>query len=159
MKHLTSKITIIITSMLLAASSWAGFDITRMTTVVDDLSGSYTVTKSGRLDEGQFTGSSVTEFNSFHPGKGENEAVISGVVSKNVSRAEGEINTSADGSFTLNSLKGDWEISFNGLSIAVTEEGVVLSGAVDANGDTYDVNDLPDAVAFILRRVFWLTRR
>lgn len=146
-------------SLFLASSAMAGFDITRMTTVVDDLSGSYTVTKSGRMDEGQFAGSSVTEFNSFHPGSGENEAVISGVISKNIQRGEGQSNIVADGSFTLSSTKGDLEVSFTGLNIQVSEDGVELAGSIEVNEDTYDAADLPEAVAMVLRRVFWLTRR
>lgn len=150
---------ITISGLFLVSSSIAGFDITRMTTVVDDLSGSYTVTKSGRMDEGQFAGTSVTEFNSFHPGSGENEAVISGVISKSTQRGEGQRSTVADGSFALSSTKGDLEVSFTGLNIQVSEDGVELAGSIEVNEDTYDAADLPEAVAMVLRRVFWLTRK
>lgn len=159
MKLHTTKLTIIILGLLMAVTSWAGFDITRMTTVVDDHSGSYTVTKDGRINEGQFTGTSVTEFNSFYPGVGENEAVISGLISKSINRGAGQINTLANGDFTLTSLNGDWEVSFADLSVQVSENSAELTGTVEVNGDSYDAADLPDDVAYVLRRVFWLTRR
>ena len=38
-------------------------------------------------------------------------------------------------------------------------DGVVLTGTVEVNDETYDAADLPEAVAGLLRRVFWLTRR
>lgn len=156
-----TRITTLLASIgfLWGSAGFAGFDITRMTTVVDDLSGSYTVTKNGRLDEGQFSGTSVTEFNSFHPGAGENEAVISGVITKTSSGGAGKVNTTADGSFTLNSPVADWEVSFTGLQINVSEDGVSLEGSIEVNGDLFDAADLPEAVARVLRRVFWLTRR
>lgn len=159
MKLHTTKLTIIILGLLLAVTSWAGFDITRMTTVVDDLSGSYTVTKDGRLNEGQFTGTRVTEFNSFHPGVGENEAVISGLISKSINRGAGQINTLANGGVTLTSQNGEWDVSFTDLDIQVSDNGAELTGTVAVNGDSYDAADLPDDVAYVLRRVFWLTRR
>ncbi len=160
MKFNTIKATLVIcSSLFVATASMAGFDITRMTTVVDDLSGSYTVTKSGRLEEAQFTGNSLTEFNQFHPGNGENEAAINGVISKQTSRGGGKLSTTADGAFNLESLNGLWDVSFTGLAIQASDAGVELSGAVEVNGETYDAADLPDDVAGLLRRVFWLTRR
>ena len=64
MKAKILKISLIICSWLLVSSAvQAGFDLTRMTTVVDDLSGSYTVSKNGRLDDMQFTGTSQNSIN------------------------------------------------------------------------------------------------
>ncbi|WP_223787107.1 hypothetical protein [Marinicella meishanensis] len=160
MKILTSKFTLVILSgLFLASSAWAGFDITRMTTVVDDQSGSYTVTKSGRLEAGQFTGTSLTEFNDFHPGDGDQEASLTGVVSKQTSRGNGQISTTADGAFVLASISGSMDVSFTGLNIMADDQGVELKGAVTVNDTTYDAAELPDGVAAVLRRVFWLTRR
>ena len=158
LKHI--KMTLMVgASIFIATHSMAGFDITRMTTVVDDLSGSYTVTKSGRLEDAQFTGSSLTEFNQFHPRQGKNEAALSGVISKQISRGDGQLNTSSDGAFVLESQAGVWDVSFTGLSVQVSEAGVELTGSVVVNEDTYDAADLPEGVAAVLRRVFWLTRR
>ncbi len=158
LKHL--KLTLMVgASLFISTHSMAGFDITRMTTVVDDLSGSYTVTKSGRLDDAQFSGNSLAEFSQFHPGQGENDATLSGMISKQISRGDGQINTSSDGAFVLESLDGVWDVSFKGLTVQVSEAGVELSGSVVVNEDTYDVAELPDGVARVLRRVFWLTRR
>jgi hypothetical protein len=154
------KLSLIITcSVLFSASAMAGLDITRMTTVVDDLAGSYTVTKSGRLEDQSFTGTSLTEFNQFHPAANENGAAITGVISKTVSRGDGQLNTTSDGSFTVNSDDKSWAVSFTGLNVQADADGVVLTGAVEVNGESYDAADLPEAVAGLLRRVFWLTRR
>lgn len=160
MKLNTLKTTLVIcSSLFIATASWAGFDITRMTTVVDDLSGSYTVTKSGRLNDMQFSGTSLTEFNQFHPVSAENEATINGVISKETNRGDGQKTTTSDGSFTLESTEGLWDVSFSGLLIQASEAGVELSGSVDVNGELYDAAELPEEVARLLRRVFWLTRR
>ena len=160
MKLAHLKMTLMVgASLIISSHVMAGFDITRMTTVVDDLSGSYTVTKSGRLSDSQFSGTSLTEFNNFHPGQGENEATLSGVISKQTSRGDGQMNTTSDGAFVLESLNGLWDVSFTGLAVQVSEEGVELSGSVVVNEDTYDAAELPEGVAGVLRRVFWLTRR
>ncbi len=92
---------LLLATFFLVSSAMAGFDITRMTTIVDDLSGSYTVTKSGRIDAGEFTGTALTEFNNFHPGMAENEATLNGVIAKSVVRSEGLKVTIADGEFSL----------------------------------------------------------
>ncbi|MGJ8662753.1 MAG: hypothetical protein ACSHWU_03835 [Marinicella sp.] len=146
-------------SLIVSMPSVAGFDITRMTTVVDDLSGSYTVTKNGRLDDLLFTGTSITEFNQFHPGQGEHEATISGVILKQTSRGDGQLSTLADGAFMLESLEGLWDVSFTDLSVQASDAGVELSGSVMVNEDSYDAAELPEGVARLLRKVFWLTRR
>ncbi len=160
MKLNTIKSTLVIcSSLFLATASMAGFDITRMTTVVDDLSGSYTVSKNGRLDDMQFSGASLTEFNQFHPGSGENEATINGVISKDTSRGNGQLTTTSDGAFTLESKEGLWDVSFSGLLIQASDSGVEMSGTVEVNGEAFDAADLPDNVGKLLRRVFWLTRR
>lgn len=154
------KTTLIIcTSFFMASNAMAGFDVTRMTTVVDDLSGSYTVTKSGRLENQVFSGTSLTEFNQFHPGQGEHEASISGLISKQTTRGEGEISTTSEGDFTMETLNGSWDVSFAGLMVFASDAGVELSGEVVINDESYDVNELPEGLAIILRRVFWLTRR
>jgi hypothetical protein len=154
------KLSLIITcSVLISASAMAGLDITRMTTVVDDLAGSYTVTKSGRLENQSFTGTSLTEFNQFHPAASDSNASITGVISKTVSRGGGELNTTSDGSFTVAGDENSWAVAFTGLNVQADADGVVLSGTVEVNGENYDAADLPEALAGLLRRVFWLTRR
>lgn len=160
MKSIYLKAGLIITAnVMMVTPIWAGFDVTRMTTVVDDVSGSYTVTKSGRLDDQQFTGTSLTEFNQFHPGSGDKEANISGVISKQTSRGGGHLNTVSDGNFMLHTVENIWSVEFEGLQVAADEDGVELTGDVLINTESYDVNALPDGVAQLLRRVFWLTRR
>lgn len=146
-------------AVLLSGPVVAGFDITRMTTVVDDLGGSYTVTKSGRLADAQFSGSSLTEFTNFHPGTGEQQATLNGTLSKTVSRSEQQRSTLSDGAFNLATTDDVWDVSFVNLSVVVTEAGAELAGEVTVNGETFLASELPDAVGFILRRVFWLTRR
>jgi hypothetical protein len=158
LKHI-KKTLLIAAGMVISSHSLAGFDITNMTTVVDDLSGSYTVTKSGRLADSQFTGTSLTEFNQFHPGQGEKEATLSGLISKQTSRGEGQLNTSSEGAFVLETIDGVWDVSFTGLTVQASESGVDISGSVVVNEETYDAADLPEGVAAVLRRVFWLTRR
>ncbi len=158
LNKLTSTVVLAAT-LLISSQAMAEFDITRMTTVVDDLYPSYTVTKSGRLEDSQFTGTSLTEFNQFHPGQGDNEASISGVISKQTSRGDGKINTTSSGNFELESINGSWNVSFTDLSILASEIGVELTGSVMVNDETYDAAELPEGVARMLRRVFWLTRR
>lgn len=158
LQHLKTTLIMAFT-LVVSIPAMAGFDITRMTTVVDDLSGSYTVSKSGRLEDLQFTGTSLTEFNQFHPGRGENEATLTGVISKQTSRGDGKLTTTSDGAFTMESLVGTWEVSFTGLLVEASDAGVELSGSVEVNGDLYDAADLPEGVAILMRRVFWLTRR
>ncbi len=160
MKQRNYKLALMVwATVVLSGPAMAGFNITRMTTVVDDLSGSYTVTKSGRLEDAQFSGTTLTEFNGFHPGSGENEATLNGTIAKTVSRSEGLYSTLSDGSFNLTSLDNDWDVSFEALSVVITEEGVDLSGDVVVNQETYAVEELPTGLAKLLRRVFWLTRR
>jgi len=146
-------------SLFISTQSLAEFDISRMTTVVDDFSGSYTVTKSGRLNESQFSGTSLTEFNDFHPGAGENEATVSGFISKQTNRSAGLLNTTAEGGFAIESNNGIWDVSFTGLIIEFSDSSAEIIGSVTVNGDVFDVGDLPAGVAKTLRRVFWLTRR
>ncbi len=153
------QILMIWATALLAGPAVAGFDITRMTTVVDDLGGSYTVTKSGRLADAQFSGTSLTEFTNFHPGSGEQQATLNGTLSKTVSRSEQQRSTLSDGAFTLTTADDAWDVSFVNLSVVVTEAGVELAGEVTVNEETFVASELPDVVGFILRRVFWLTRR
>ena len=119
--HIKSlKLSLIITcSVLFSATAMAGFDITRMTTVVDDLAGSYTVTKSGRLENQNFSGTTLTEFNQFHPAANENGASITGVISKTVSRGDGQRNTTSDGNFTVIGDEDSWAVSFTGLNVQV----------------------------------------
>ncbi len=160
MKSKILKLSLIMCSWLLASSAvHAGFDLTRMTTVVDDLSGSYTVSKNGRLEEMQFTGTSLTEFNQFHPRHEAPEAYIDGVISKVISRGNGSINTVSDGAFQVLSASGEWDVSFTGLQVNANEQGVELTGEVTVNGESFDAAKLPEGLAIMLRRVFWLTRR
>ena len=146
-------------SLFITTQSMAGFDVTRMTTVVDDLSGSYTVTKSGRLADSQFSGTSMTEFNQFHPGQGDKEATITGFISKQTSRGDGQISTTSEGAFLVESLDGVWDVSFADLAVQASDSGVELSGTIEVNEESYDAIDLPSNLATLLRRVFWLTRR
>ncbi|MCX7552928.1 hypothetical protein OS175_03465 [Marinicella sp. S1101] len=153
-----NKTLLLLTILLSSGSALAGFDVTRMTTVVDDNNGSYTITTTGRLSEDQYSGSSVTDFNQFKPG-GENEATINGIINKQNNRMAGQLSVLADGDFTINSLKGDWDVMFTALSVSASEAGVSLAGTVTVNKESYDVSDMPEEIAMLLRRVFWLTRR
>ena len=160
MKAKILKISLIICSWLLVSSAvQAGFDLTRMTTVVDDLSGSYTVSKNGRLDDMQFTGTSLTEFNQFHPRNEDPEAYIDGVISKVISRGNGSISTQSDGAFQVVSATDQWDVSFTGLHVNADDQGVELTGEITVNDETFDAAKLPEGLAIMLRRVFWLTRR
>jgi len=160
MKINTLRTVLILSSSLLFTSvSMAGFDITRMTTVVDDLSGSYTINKSGRMNEGAFAGTSLTEFHQFHPNKDDNDVTIDGVISKQVDLDAGQYSTLSNGSFTLESVDDSWGVSFTGLIVEAGETGVKLTGSVVVNDESFEASQLPVVVAKILRRIFWLTRR
>ncbi len=50
-------------------------------------------------------------------------------------------------------------MSFENLSVSISEGEVTLVGDITANEETIEVNALPEAVAAVLKRVFWLTRR
>ena len=153
-----SNIGLLVT-FFIASSAMAGFDITRMTTVVDDFSGSYTVTKSGRIDDGVFTGTSLTEFNQFHPGIADSEPTLTGVIATSVTRSEGLLTTISDGEFNLQRAESTLRVSFENLVVSISEGEVSLVGTVSVNDETIDANELPDLLAAVLRRVFWLTRR
>ena len=136
----------------------AGFNITRMTTIVDDFSGSYTVTNSGRLEDREYGGTSVTEFTNFHPFPAKDEASLSGTLSKTVERGNGH-NISSDAVLTLTGLDKTVNISFTGLNHVVKDGEVSLTGEVTANDETYDATELPVRLKKLLKRIFFLTRR
>jgi len=151
-------IVLLLTTLLLSMQANAGFDVTRMTTVVDDYSGSYTTTKSGRFDENAFLGTSLSEFSNFHLGDNEDAAGLTGTVSKNVSRSLGYLETVSDGSLSFVGSENTLEISFENLSVLFDEE-LTMTGDITVNEEVYDVEDLPTIVAGILRKIFKLTRR
>lgn len=136
----------------------AGFNITRMTTIVDDFSGSYTVTNSGRLEDREYSGTSVTEFTNFHPFPAKDEASLTGTLSKTVERGNGH-NISSDAVLTLSGPDKTVNISFTGLNHSVEEGEVSLTGEVTVNDETFDANDLPVRLKKLLKRIFFLTRK
>jgi hypothetical protein len=149
---------ILLTSLFLSNQANAGFDVTRMTTVVDDYSGSYTSTKNGRLDDSAFLGTSFTEFSNFHLSEGKDSAALTGTISKQVSRSKGYLETISNGSLSLVGTENTLEISFDDLS-ALFDEELTITGVVTVNEEDYEVEDLPPLVTAILKRVFKLTRR
>jgi hypothetical protein len=148
----------LLTTLFISNQASAGFDVTRMTTVVDDYSGSYTTTKNGRFDDSAFLGTSFTEFSNFHIGGEEDSAGLTGTVSKDVSRSKGYLETVTEGSLSLVGTENTLEISFDDLSVLFDEE-LTISGDVTVNKEVFDVLDLPPVVAAILRKIFKLTRR
>ena len=144
--------------MAFVTCAQAGFNITRMTTIVDDFSGSYTVTNSGRLEDKEYSGTSVTEFTNFHPFPAKNEANLSGTLSKTVERGNGH-NISSDALLTLTGPDKTVNISFTGLSHVVKDGEMSLTGEVTANDETYDAAKLPARLKKLLKRIFFLTRR
>lgn len=149
---------LIIATLLISTQVNAGFDVTRMTTVVDDYSGSYTTTKNGRFDESAFLGTSITDFSNFHLGANEDSAGLTGIISKDVSRSNGSLETVSDGSLSLVGTENSLDISFDDLTVLFDEE-LTITGEVTVNGDVYDVQELPPFVAGTLRKIFKLTRR
>lgn len=155
------NIKAILTSLLIfsfVTTAYAGYNITRMTTIVDDFSGSYTVTKSGRLDDHVFSGTSITEFSTFHPFPSKDEASLSGTLSKVIDVNDG-LSTSSDAQLTMVNADENLNISFTNLMYEVNEGVVTLSGEVTANEETYDAADLPQRLAKLLKRIFYLTRK
>jgi hypothetical protein len=153
-KALTANLAII----FFVTSAQAGFNITRMTTIVDDFSGSYTVTKSGRLEDREYTGTSVTEFTNFHPFPTKEEANLSGTLSKTVESGNGRSITS-DAELVLTGSEKSLNISFTGLSYII-ENGVLnIAGVVTADDVTYDVTELPARLKKLLNRIFFLTQK
>jgi len=149
LKMIKKLTTILLATLLISTQANAGFDVTRMTTVVDDYSGSYTTTKSGRFDESAFLGTSLTEFSNFHLGDNEEAAGLTGTISKEVSRSVGYLQTISDGS-----------LSFVGAENTVLfDEELTMTGEITVNEEVYDVEDLPVMVAAILKKIFKLTRR
>jgi len=136
----------------------AGFDVTRMTTVVDDFSGSYTTTKNGRFDESAFLGTSFTDFSNFHISGEQDSAGLTGSISKNVSRSEGYLETVSDGNLSFAGAENTLNISFENLVVLFDEE-LTINGEVTVNDETFEVSDLPPRVAALLRKLFKLTRR
>lgn len=141
-----------------ASTALAGYNITRMTTIVDDYNGSYTVTKSGRLDNQVFSGTSITEFSDFHPFPSKDEASLTGTLSKTIDINEGRL-TSSDAQLTLNHADTTLNISFTDLVYEINEGVVTISGEVTANEETFDAADLPERLGKLLKRVFYLTRK
>ncbi|MFK8013503.1 MAG: hypothetical protein AB8B80_15800 [Marinicellaceae bacterium] len=154
-KKLTSLLLI---TLFISAQSNAGFDVTRMTTVVDDYSGSYTTTKSGRFDDSAFLGTSLTEFSNFHLGDNEDAAGLTGTVSKEVSRSVGYLETLSDGNLSLIGAENTLDITFENLSVLFDEE-LTMTGEITVNEEVFNVDELPPFVASILRKIFTLTRR
>lgn len=148
---------------LIATPALASFNITRMTTVVDDFSGSYTVTTTSTMEEGGVEGVAQAEFNNFHP-RGEN-ATLSGTLMDEFERSEGSVESSASADLAMNGSNPETgearslSVSFQDLRVERNPEGVEISGEVTVNGEVFDANDLPERVGGFLRRVFWLIRR
>ena len=141
-------------------TSQAGFDITRMTTIVDDFQGSYTVTNSGRREDMEFTGTELTEFSSFHPMPDNGDVTISGTLSKVIERGEEGLTTSSDGNLVFSNPDNSVNLSFVGLQVIVQEgEEPQISGTVNVNDESFDVAELPEPIRRMLRAVFHLTRR
>jgi len=150
----------ILTSLIILTMSTAhaGYNITRMTTIVDDFSGSYTVTKSGRIDEHVFSGTSITEFTNFHPFPTKDEASLSGTLSKVIDINDG-LSTSSDAQLTVSNADDTLNISFSDLIYEISEGVVTITGEVTANEETYDAADLPPRLSKLLKRIFYLTRK
>jgi hypothetical protein len=144
--------------LLTMTSAHAGYNITRMTTIVDDFNGSYTVTKSGRLEDHVFSGTSLTEFTNFHPFPTKDEANLTGTLSKTTDINEGRI-TSSDAQLTLINADNTLSVGFTDLVYEINEGVVTLSGEVTVNEETYDAADLPPRLAKLLKRIFTLTRK
>ncbi len=158
LKMIKKLTTILLATLLISTQANAGFDVTRMTTVVDDYSGSYTTTKSGRFDESAFLGTSLTEFSNFHLGDNEEAAGLTGTISKEVSRSVGYLQTISDGSLSFVGAENTLDISFEDLTVLFDEE-LTMTGEITVNEEVYDVEDLPVMVAAILKKIFKLTRR
>ena len=155
------NIKAILTSLIIfsvVTTAHAGYNITRMTTIVDDFNGSYTVTKSGRLDNREFSGTSITEFTNFHPFPSKDEASLAGTLSKTID-INGGRTVSSDAQFTLNNTDKTLNISFSDLVYEVYLGVVTISGEVTVNDETYDAADLPPRLAKLLKRVFVLTNK
>lgn len=152
-------IAILLTVFLLTSTAQAGFDITRMTTVVDDYKGSYTVTKSGRRDELEFSGTTIAEFSSFHPFNDNADANISGTLSKTITKIEGTRTTVSDAQLTFIAPEKTLNIAFTDLTVIFVEEGITITGEVSVNDETFPADDLPPKLAKLLKRIFKLTRR
>jgi hypothetical protein len=152
--------TILISLIILLAitSAHAGYNITRMTTIVDDFNGSYTVTKSGRLDDHVFSGTSITDFSNFHPFPAKDEASLSGTLSKTIDINDGRT-TSSDAQLTLSNVDNTLIISFTDLVYEINQGVVSLSGEVTANEQIYDVADLTPGLKKLLKKVFLLTNK
>ncbi len=146
--------------LCLALPSFAGFDVTRMTTVVDDFGGSYTVTTLSRLEVGDAVstaGSAEAAFSSFHL-RGE-DASISGVMSQDFDREVGDLSSVTSAELALSGKEGTLTIAFTDLLVDVIDGEIVITGDVTINGTTVDVNDLPDGLAGLIRRLFRTLRR
>jgi len=144
--------------LLLSTQASAGFDVTRMSTVVDDYSGSFTTTKNGRFDDSAFVGTSFTEFANFHMGENADTAGLTGTISKNISRSNGYLETVSEGSLSLISEENALDVSFVNLSVLFDEE-LTITGEITVNDEVYNFQELPPLVAAILRKIFKLTRR
>ncbi len=152
-------ILLVFTTLLHVSPAQAGFDITRLTTIIDDYSGSYTVSKSGRRDDGNFTGTSIAEFANFHPFIKATGISISGTISKTVIKQSGNRNTSSDAQLIVVRPEESLAISFTNLGIIIDSEGAKFEGEVSVNNEIFEVDDLPIKVRKLLKRVFYLTKK
>lgn len=159
MKKINLKITAILFSVFgFISTVYAGFDITRMTTVVDDYQGSYTATNSGRRENQEFSGTEIAEFSNFHPIPENGESSISGTLSKIMQRNENGIETTADAQLVFSGPEGVVELGFGNLEISGNREsGIVLDGIITVNGEDFEPEDLPPYVHKLLKSVFKLT--
>ena len=151
---------------LCSGPALAGFDVTRMTTVVDDFAGSYTVTTSSRLEpETSTVGIAQADFSSFHL-RGES-GTLNGFIVDEFERQPGSVESTASGNLTFEraadpengSEASTLTLGFEGLRAERGENGVEISGAVSVNGEVFDADELPGKVGGLLRRLFWLIRR
>ena len=160
MNKLYSKtIAILLTVFILSTTAQAGFDITRMTTIVDDYKGSYTVTKVGRREEMEFSGTDVAEFSSFHPFNDNADANISGTLSRTITKVEGTRTTISDAQLVFIRPDNTLNITFNDLTVTFTKEEISIDGEITVNDETFPADDLPPKLAKLLKRIFKLTRK
>lgn len=159
MKKIHIKLaTVLFTVFSIFSNAHAGFDITRMTTVVDDFQGSYTVTNSGRRDDGEFAGTELAEFTNFHPLPDNADVSMVGTLSKVMERGDGNIETTADAEMIFSGPEETVNISFESLEISGNREtGISLDGIITVNGEDFAAGDLPAFVRNLLKTLFKLT--
>ncbi len=155
-KNIPVKTSLFITMLVLSMAAQAVLMLEKSVSLSDEFGGTMHIDSSGQLDIPGAEIDSVASFTDFHPGA--QDRSVNGQVLRHHSRSNEQLSSVYSGELTFEAADADGKpvqnvLEFGDLTIVRSEDGPQFSGSIILNGEVIDANEMPQAVARILRRV------